>query len=169
MRFTLAFEPRRDCAAEGWAEARSDVAASVMAVRRDEYFTVRQRQRVTTVTGGSGNDVRADACDARGPHRQDDRTRGASSAPLPGQRLAKTLLLPALSNETTSYFWGVPPSMPGEPVTIPGTASPTTSAGRCATSLSTRSDGTCPSITYPLVTIAVWHETSDAGTPYFFL
>ena len=27
-------------------------------------------------------------------------------------------------NRTTSYFSGVPPSMPGEPIGMPGTASP---------------------------------------------
>src|SRR4051794_36646658 len=39
-------------------------------------------------------------------------------------RRAYTLVLPAFVNATTSYASLVPPSIPGEPVTMPGTASP---------------------------------------------
>jgi hypothetical protein len=39
MRFTLACEPRSDCATAGWVEATSDETASERAARRDVYFT----------------------------------------------------------------------------------------------------------------------------------
>lgn len=47
----------------------------------------------------------------------------------------------------TSYFRGAPPSMPGDPAGMPGTAKPT-AAGRCSSNRRKADAGTWPSITY---------------------
>src|SRR5262245_24459253 len=60
---------------------------------------------------------------------------------------AKTLVCPCLSNVRTLYGWTrFPCSMPGEPIGMPGTATPTT-AGRSLINRWTSDAGTCPSIT----------------------
>jgi hypothetical protein len=50
----------------------------------------------------------------------------------------------------TSYRWGVPPSIPGEPTGMPGTAKPM-AVGRFSRSRRTAVAGTCPSSTYPSI------------------
>ena len=55
------------------------------------------------------------------------------------------------------------PSIPGEPMGIPGTAIPAT-WGRSDSIRFTCSAGTWPSTTYPS-TSAVWHDALDTGTP----
>src|SRR6266851_260772 len=52
--------------------------------------------------------------------------------------------------------------MPGDPVTIPGTARPAI-AGCSRSTFAMRSAGTCPSTTY-FPTFAVWQDASCRGT-----
>jgi hypothetical protein len=68
---------------------------------------------------------------------------------------------------TTSYRWGIPPSIPGDPAGIPGTANPM-AVGRFSRSRRTAAAGTCPSSTYPS-TSAVWQAARSPGTPSRFL
>jgi hypothetical protein len=57
-------------------------------------------------------------------------------------------------NITTSYGWGLPPSMPGEPIGMPGTARPV-ALGFSDKKRRRALAGTWPSITYPPIS-AVW-------------
>jgi hypothetical protein len=66
--------------------------------------------------------------------------------PAPRYRFAYTAVLPVESNVTTSYGSLRGPSMPGEPIGMPGTAIPFT-FGRSFRSLAMTSAGTCPSTT----------------------
>src|SRR5881397_1098676 len=75
----------------------------------------------------------------------------------------KTLARPFASTASTSKGSGSGPSIPGDPIGIPGSARPAI-RGRFSRSRFTSSAGTCPSTKYP-PTSAVWHEASRSGTP----
>src|SRR5262249_62377899 len=51
-------------------------------------------------------------------------------------------------NSTTSYFSGLPPSIPGEPIGIPGTARPV-AFGFSARKRLSATAGACASLVYP--------------------
>jgi hypothetical protein len=70
---------------------------------------------------------------------------------------------PAEPNKTTSYSAGLPPSIPGEPIGMPATASPV-AWGFSPRKRWSATAGTCPSMTYPK-TSAVWQAARSSGTP----
>ncbi len=73
---------------------------------------------------------------------------------------------PVAPKRTTSYFRGIPPSIPGDPPGMPGTASPT-AAGRFSNNCRKAKAGTWPSIMYPAIS-AVWQAARSPGTPRRF-
>src|SRR4051812_19724203 len=108
MRLTLACDPRSDCAESGAAAATSDAERTATVARRGD-FTAAATAEFLATGRGMKRAARKHLC---GPVTGRSRT-GEVSLPTPAQRCAYTFVLPALSNAMTSYFSGVPPSIPG--------------------------------------------------------
>lgn len=80
-------------------------------------------------------------------HRRDTETGLFQRPDSYGLCVENTVVRPCLSNARTLYGLAFGPSIPGDPIGMPGTARPTTPAGVSFSSRWISAAGTCPSMT----------------------